>query len=150
MNPYQIKVKAEEFGIGYRSALLMRQRYLKQQLDQGIVWMLEEEDMPDVMPGECLKKLMAVNKAIPPKESANAVTDEMIARAREVRVDTLIEFVRGKALAWCHDDNHPSLTFMTKIGNAWCPACHKYFDAITVQQHLTGQSFHDAVRTLCR
>lgn len=148
MTPYQIREKAKEFGISYKKASAMRQRYLVAQLDQGVAWMLEEAEQPDVMPNDALNELLALLK---PLETVghSTITPGMVGQARSVKIDSLMEFTRGKARAWCHDDTNPSLFYGKTLNIAVCPVCDLKFDAIAVQRHLTGQSFVEAVRSLC-
>lgn len=85
-----------------------------------------------------------------PKNVTNneMVTDAMVETARRYPITRLINFRRGKARAWCHEDENPSLTLMTKSGRAWCPVCDKYFDAIGVLMWRDGMGFKEAVRRL--
>jgi hypothetical protein len=79
------------------------------------------------------------------------ITDEMVERAREYPVKELVGFNRqGKATAWCHPDQNPSLHFMSRVGRAHCFVCDRSFDAIGVLMTRDGMSFADAVRELNR
>lgn len=81
--------------------------------------------------------------------SQGRVTDEMIERAREFSVcDLILEFPKGRAKAWCHDDRNPSLYYGSKKGVAVCPVCNKSFDAIGILMERDGFSFSEAVRQL--
>lgn len=81
-------------------------------------------------------------------ERKGTVTDEMMEFARNSPVEKVVEFVRGKAFAFCHQDKTPSLTFMNKTGRAWCPACNKYYNAVDILVKRDGLSFLQAVKTL--
>lgn len=76
------------------------------------------------------------------------ITDAMIEHAREYPVDKVIEFNRGKAACFNHEDKHPSLTHNKKHNRAHCFVCGKGWDAIAVLQDRDGLSFPEAVRRL--
>ncbi len=148
LTPYQIKQHAKDFGLSYRSAARMRKKYLVQQLNQGIEWMLEENTQPDIMPNDALNELLAL---VRPLENIghSRITPDMVEQARGVKIDTLINFQRGKTTAWCHEDKNPSLFHGRTLNIAVCPVCDMKFDAIAIQRHITGQTFIEAVRSLC-
>lgn len=79
-----------------------------------------------------------------------AITDEMIQQARDYPIDQLIDFNRGKAIAWCHDDKQPSLHHHKQANRAHCWPCNQSFDTISVLMQRDGMTFHAAVRELCR
>jgi len=82
------------------------------------------------------------------EDHKDKVTDDMIQQAREVDVSTVIEFTRGKAVAFCHDDNNPSMFHAKRKGLACCPVCNRYFDAIQVLMDRDGLPFFTAVKQL--
>lgn len=150
MRPYEVYQKAKELGIMPEAALAMRMRFLDQRIGicrddresaPGLlaVWILQ-----DVAERNELKKLWEKERAF--KE--NQITDEMIERAKTVPLETIIEFVRGKALAWCHDDHKPSLSLFRKNNSARCFVCDKNFDAIDCYQYAFGCDFVTAVKAL--
>lgn len=98
------------------------------------------------------RKLVAAQQAITNleivKDRDNGITDEMIARAKETPIDSVVEFTRGKTRAWCHDDNNPSMYHGTRTNTAVCPVCDKKFDPIAVLMTRDGMNFPDAVRSL--
>jgi DNA primase len=74
----------------------------------------------------------------------------MIAAAKETPVTNLIEFDRnGKALAFCHDDKTPSLSYNKKANRAHCFPCGKSFNAIDILMVRDNYSFINAVKELC-
>jgi hypothetical protein len=81
------------------------------------------------------------------KDPKEMITDEMVEAARRYPIERLIEFRHKKALAWCHEDRHPSLCHMDKTNRAWCPVCDRYFDGIAVLMDR-GYSFKEAVIAL--
>lgn len=149
MTPYQLRQKADEMGVRYEDAVRMRKKYLIQQYQQCADWIVGEKPMPSMMMDECLDELTALMRSLK-RPIDTTITDDMIEQARGVKISSLIEFNRGKARAWCHDDNNPSLFYGTTLNIAVCPVCDLKFDAISVQQHLTGQTFKEAVQSLCR
>jgi hypothetical protein len=76
------------------------------------------------------------------------ITDEMISIAKSYPITSLIDFNKGVALAWCHADKNPSLTYWAKANRAKCWACNKSFSSIDVMMELHGMSFVDAVKFL--
>lgn len=77
------------------------------------------------------------------------ITDEHIQQAKAVPIDSIIEFNRsGKALAFCHEDTHPSLSLFRKANIARCFVCNESFDTIAVLMQRDHMSFHSAVRNL--
>lgn len=85
---------------------------------------------------------------IPLEVDSNGVTDEMIDAARNHPITNLIDFSRGNAVAFCHEDKRPSMFHAKRIGKAACPVCNKYFNAVDVLIERDGYSFIDAVRAL--
>lgn len=79
----------------------------------------------------------------------NEITEEMIQHARDYPIEQIIEFDRfGKALAFCHADNHPSLTWHKARNRCTCFACGQSFNPIDVLTLRDGFSFRDAVKKL--
>lgn len=151
MKPYQIRKAALEMGISPVSAINMRLRYLGETI---LRWADVVVDEIDTLPAETMfdalheavylkQYLKAINK---PKDG---ITDEMIERARDVPIETLIEFDRnGKALAWCHDDKTPSLTWFKKGNRATCFVCDRRWNSIDICMDRDGLSFAQAVKQL--
>ena len=76
------------------------------------------------------------------------VTDADIESARNVPIDSIIEFTHRRAIAWCHSDTNPSLMHLTRINKAMCYPCQKYFSSIDAYMHIFGVGFIDAVKSL--
>ena len=77
------------------------------------------------------------------------ITDADIEAARNHPIEMLVDFnVRGKAMAWCHEDTVPSLSHWKKGNKARCFVCNQMFDSIGVLTGRDGMSFPDAVREL--
>lgn len=156
--------RAEEFDMPAASALLARSRFLRQRMrmqqqiidaytdyvgsDQDeefarcMAWYANDTFMEDA------RELRAVCVKISGIIREGQITDEMIAKARAYPIDRLIQFQRGYATAWCHNDKRPSLTWDAKRNRAKCWPCDKSFDPIGVLRERDGLSFQDAVRRL--
>jgi hypothetical protein len=78
------------------------------------------------------------------------ITPEMIASAKEYPIENLVEFHKGVALAFCHPDKSPSLTWRKKSNRAVCYPCDKSFDSIQILVERDKISFPAAVRQLCK
>jgi hypothetical protein len=76
------------------------------------------------------------------------ITDEMIQAARDYPIHHLIDFNRGKAIAFCHEDRNPSMYHQTRLNRACCPVCDKSFDSIEVLIKRDGMTFKSAVNSL--
>lgn len=76
------------------------------------------------------------------------LSEEMIEAARRFPVDRLVEFTRGKATAWCHEDRNPSLYHGTRRNVAVCPVCNRTFNPIDILMDRDGLSFAEAVKAL--
>ena len=67
----------------------------------------------------------------------------------ESLITEVVEFVRGKAIAFCHDDKRPSLYLGNKgDGRAVCPVCNQVFSALDVLIKRDNLSFKEAVMRL--
>lgn len=149
---YMIKSRAEELSVVQAAALDMRERFLRNQLDFWTQYIGGFTDVPPYgNPPQIEKELQAIAAAREPiKRRDDEVTPAMVEQAREVRVDTIIEFKNGKAHCPFHDDKVPSLFYGTRENRAVCPSgCNDSWDSISLTMRLDGLSFHDAVRKLC-
>lgn len=94
----------------------------------------------------CEKRMKEIDKPQPEPD----ITPEMIAQAKAYPIEKLIHFVKGSAIAFCHDDKSPSLTWDKKRNRAKCWPCDKSFDSIAVLCERDGYKFKEAVRELER
>jgi DNA primase len=117
---------------------------------KGIDWMLEEADMPDVMFDDCIEQITRLYASLKQRPDTS-ITDDMISQAKAVRIDSILEFRRGKChcIAPDHQDKNPSAYYGSRANVLVCPVCDRKWDAIAVQMHFTGQTFKQAVRELC-
>jgi hypothetical protein len=148
---------AELMDIDPRHALACRRRYLTERLWWASELMDKWEREPLTMTPEefraindqgAWRKELAQIERMLRKENKGDISDSDIAAAREYPIDKVVEFHKGKALAWCHPDSTPSLTYMSKNKVAWCPVCNRYFDAISVLMERDGLNFPQAVKQL--
>ena len=128
------------------AAARMRARYLFESIDYWMTW---DEELARIWIDKAFDELDYLLKNIrPPRVSDNTVTEEMIERARNYHIDQLIDFKKNKAIAFCHNDQHPSLHWNKKTNTATCYACNITFDSIQVLRSRDNIPFHEAVRRL--
>ncbi len=80
------------------------------------------------------------------KTKQEAITPDMIERAKEYPIDNLIDTRAGFALCLFHEDRHPSM--FVKNNFAHCFSCGKTADTIDVYRKLHGATFPEAIRAL--
>jgi hypothetical protein len=165
MRYQQIKAKADEMGIPVKRAVWYRLRYLRQrmgQLSDLIDWHLSQAadvELNELFAGDYLGEFLALAqearalalaaKEPPRQKSASTITETDIDAARNADIRPLIEFDRqGRARAPCHDDNRPSLVFLSRTGKVWCPVCDKKWSALDWLVDVEGIQFTEAVKQL--
>lgn len=145
VNLWSVKKHAEMFDISVQAAIKMKLRYAVEATE---IWADAFEPYYwrwiDI-----IIKLRDMEKRLK-QPMKNTITDEMIEQAREYPITELVEFTRGKALAFCHEDKTPSLSYHKAANRAHCFPCNKSFDAIGILMERDGMSFHSAVRYLCK
>ena len=131
------------------AAARIRARFLRVQID-----LHRQTDEPianfwaDEMEAE-MNQLLTEGKAYSPIVSSNGITDADIEAARTYPVDSLVEIVRGKTRAWCHNDTVPSAFHATRTNRIICPVCNnRKFNAVDILMSRDGYSFIDAVKAL--
>jgi len=149
-----IEATALDMGVSLKDAISSRRAYLWHELD---FW-LEVETDPMTWDVLCkplawaiiddIKRLHADAFWKSKPASKNEVTQEMKDRARAYPVAELIQFQKGKSLAFCHTDKTPSLSHYAKGNIARCFVCSKSFGPIDVLMERDGYKFLDAVRAL--
>jgi hypothetical protein len=87
-------------------------------------------------------------KSITQPRKTDSITDDDIDRARHHPITNLIEFKRGKATAFCHEDNNPSMFHATRLNLAICPVYDKRFNSIDVLMDRDAMTFKNAVSYL--
>lgn len=146
-------IMATKLSVNKLAAARMKARYLLDRvetyLDDGsdlaLYWAKEELS-------ECLDLLASGAFTYVHTNTTNSkeLTQYQIEQARSYPVDQLVEFTRGKAKAWCHDDKTPSLFHGFRNNIVVCPVCDRRFNSIDILRERDGYSFYDAVVTLCR
>jgi hypothetical protein len=152
MSLYKIKEMARALGIGSRAAVTMRMRYLQEQIAKAEAWERGEGEMPDVMMGDAIQELLQLTAAFRDSKKLihNTSEDisEKIAQARTYPIDKLVDFVRGKAACFAHDDKSPSAYLATRLNLLCCPVCDKKWDSIQILIERDNYTFHKAVEKL--
>ncbi len=152
---------AKNTGLTLDECLGYRIEYLKthtRELYEDVAWFAG--DTGELSPAFCqqifeqfyleareLHHLVMLSKGYPVR--VGQVTDEMIEYARNYPIEQLVQFdQRGKALAFCHADNHPSLSWHRAKNRATCFPCAKSFNPIDILVERDGYGFRDAVKAL--
>ena len=152
MNIQKSKETADIFGISFSGAAKIRIRYLIDicgQWDEFIGG--NTNGMPALTLQEAftdIDRLKRYQHRLEHGQSVKqAITDEMVQRAREYPIEQLIDFQRnGVAPAFCHPDKNPSLSWDRKRNRARCFVCDMGFDSIGVLMKRDSYSFVDAVK----
>lgn len=134
-------------GISRLAAARMRARKIM----EDVMDLLDIDDPEAVWYAkELLQELTELYRRVPVAvtERGDRLTEEQIQRAREYPVTQLVEFVRGRAHAWCHDDRRPSLYYLKRRNLACCPVCDRVFTSVRVLMERDGKSFREAVLAL--
>ena len=161
MKIHSIQKAASDFDIPYHDAILSRLRFVRQSMF---------DELQDIKPinrinsdsdeiifwttwNNCIdlahEQLRLVRELGCKTNTSNRITDTQIEQSRLVPIEQLIGFDRqGKALAWCHADKVPSLTWHRSKNRATCFPCGKTFNSIDVLVQRDGMTFIDAVKAL--
>ena len=146
---YDTFIKAREFGISPLAAARMRARYLFHWID---LCLEEGGELALFWAREALNEIEYLQRHAfyePQQSTKTTLTPEQIATARQYPIEHLINFNRqGRATAWCHHDEHPSLTWYRKGNRARCFACDLTYGPIDVRMYRDMLSFPEAVRSL--
>jgi len=153
MRADQLQKAARDMGISFSSAVIMRCRYLVSVISDNENYIYgKSDDIPAMTIPAALTEIISIKRheyrykrGITRKDG---ITDEMIQRARDYPITELIEFKRGTALAFCHDDHSPSLRLWKSGNKATCYPCAKSFNPIDILMERDGLSFIDAVKCL--
>jgi len=84
-------------------------------------------------------------KFAPLQTGIGKINDAMIARAKDVPIDTLLDIGRNNIECLWHDDRSPSLSYHKKGNFVKCFACDEYADSIKVYQKINNCDFKTAV-----
>jgi len=154
---------AEDFGLSIQYSINARRRFLVDELellDLEIAFYDDYEGTPDNEYFSLRQYSFLSEKRAKVKQELGAIknvtirkpgiTDEMIEQARNYPIEKLVEFTRGKARAFCHEDKNPSAYHATRVNRLNCPVCDKSFDPIGILTERDGMSFKEALTTLTR
>lgn len=141
---------AKEMDKNRLAAARIRIRYLREWIDDCL------QDGSDIALHWAERSIAEIeyllqwgNVEIVQAKTRDDITDHDIEAARNYPIDQLISFDRaGKAIAFCHEDRNPSLSWLKKWNKAKCWPCDKTFDSIAVLMERDGYSFVDAVKQL--
>jgi hypothetical protein len=152
MRPDEIKLAADNFDMPVKTAIKTRIAYLLNLINR---WCAYIDELTDEIPASdtmaIIGELIAIRNyqdRLKKGVVLKSITDEMIQQAKEVPIESVVTFVRGKATAWCHPDKNPSLSHDRKRNKAYCFPCSKSFDTISALQERDGLTFIEAVRHL--
>jgi len=155
----QIKEVSEQFGMPIAEAIRARLRFLhrvRERLEEmalvaadstdGV--MLEASIRISLRVGDIRREIKTVQQYNKPVPAGN-ITDDMVATAKAYPIEQLVEFDRsGKAVAWCHPDKSPSLSWHRKANRCHCFPCGKSFNPVDVLMGRDGMTFVAAVKAL--
>ena len=150
MRPAQIVTAAGKIGIPITAALDMRMRYLFGLMDCWKEYISgRSNEIPTLTFPTIKRQIEALHRYESDPNPKGKITDDMIATAREFPIEKVIGFdSRGNAMAFCHDDKQPSLSWYKAKNKAHCWSCSRSFDTISVLQNRDGMSFINAVKEL--
>lgn len=151
-----------ETGLSLNECRQYRIEYLKshiKELSGDVAWLADDDG--ELSPSFCqqvfdqlvieakeLRHLTMILKG-DYQQRPNEITEAMIQSARDYPIEQLIDFDgRGQAIAFCHADSTPSLTWHRARNRATCFPCVKSYNSIDVLMKRDGVSFRDAVRQL--
>lgn len=143
--------KAKIMGVNKLAAARVRVRYLLECVD---VYLEDGSDLAMFWAEQDLREafylLENAGYTIEHKASDGflKVTDAEIEQAKQYPIDRLVDFSKGRATAWCHDDRNPSLVHNRKENKVYCPVCHKQWNSVEVTMIRNNLKFYDAVRSL--
>lgn len=151
---------AELIGIPIKQAFAMRHNFIDSEVSKftaviadNLDYMLACEDEMEFRiylesTVNAMKRIKKLESSRPKKPTEGAINDSDIEQARAFPVDQLIDFKRGKSIAFCHPDKNPSLFHGFRNNVAVCPVCDRKFGAIDILMERDGYSFIDAVKQL--
>lgn len=160
MTIYQLRKSAEEMEVSFKDAALCRLRYIRAEMHRimALIDSFTDTDpmtalVADIIHGDTFMELAKEQREIvmalrEKRSTTGTITDAQVEQARAVPVTSIIEFQRGRAVAWCHPDKTPSLYYAPRINKAACPVCGRYFNAIDVLVERDGLNFAQAVQRL--
>ena len=147
----QTLTAAANFDISADSAVRMRTRYLQSLLAQWVAYIDEKvNQIPESDVIAIINEMISLRRYHDNKKTniKPVITDEMIEAARNYPIEQVVEFHKGVAIAFCHEDKKPSLTWHRAKNKATCFPCGKSFNALDVLIERDKMQFIDAVKQL--
>ena len=154
INYYTTIKRAKEFGIPIADAIEERLKFLNVELEEEKEIYNELDKIIDIVfVGKQIRKTMNEISYLqrykePDKNDDSHVSKDRIELAKSVPIENIIEFVNGKAYAFCHEDKTPSLSKHPTKNYARCFVCNKTFGTIDAYMEIYNVSFLEAVRAL--
>jgi hypothetical protein len=142
---------ARRMGKNKMAAARIRARFLQQKIEELRSEPLHEikEYWADQMQVEMNQLLKEGKREIKNQHgNPNLISDGDVMAARQYPVEGLVEWTRGKATCWIHEDKTPSMFYGSKTNRIICPVCDKKFNAVDILMGLNGYSFVEAVKAL--
>lgn len=152
MRPAEVVQASSDFDISTDSAVRMRVRYLQGLLSSWVAYIDEQTgEIPESDVMAIIGELITIRKYQDRIKSGvvlKGITDEMIHQARDYPIENVIDFQKGVAVAFCHDDKRPSLVWHKAKNKATCFPCGRSFSALDVLIERDGTPFVEAVKML--
>lgn len=136
-------LKTDEMKAMYDEYQREREKSLNETLDKA------RKHLADLLAhrGEIEKKQRILDDIKKLERIANStISLEDIQRAKDFRIENIIEVKNGMALCVNHEDSNPSMN--CKNNFVYCHACLYHADAIALYQKVKGVSFVRAVKEL--
>jgi hypothetical protein len=152
MTNLELKEWAKKEGISYEHAISIRRARVTDILGSWQDYMdCITNGIPEMTIKECVDELTRLQKALkyinaPPQ--INEVTQDMIDAVRLIPVDQVVQFDRGTAKCFNHEDNAPSAYWAKRVNKLSCPVCAKMWDVIDIKMIRDNVPFIEAVREL--
>jgi DNA primase len=141
-------------GITSKAAFAIRYRYLESLLEQWCAFIdFETHEIPPLTMVQIYREIYDLDRyesMMDKGATMKGITEDQIQSARDYPIEQVVEFHRGVALAFCHADTRPSLTWYKAGNRATCFPCGKSFNALDVLIERDGFNFIDAVKQLCK
>ncbi len=150
---YETIKRAKEFNIPIKEAIKQRLEYLYKRLgelneDYNLLDNIVSVVFVDRQRKKIKEEIVYLKQYKEVEYTDNRITDDMIRQAKNVPIESIIEFRNNKAVAFCHEDKNPSLSKNPRNNTARCFVCNETFNTIDAYMGLYNVSFKEAVRAL--
>lgn len=150
----EIEKAAQEMGVTLTHAVGARRAYLWREWEYWLYTgadVLSWDVLCKPMLAAILEELYQLKRDLYFKNRPvrrGEITEEMVEKAVSIEVTRLVEFTKGRALAWCHEDKRPSLYIATRKNRVICPVCDLHMNPIDILRKRDGMSYQSAVTML--